>query len=278
MKKSQTTKRKALTILAMAFVVTGTYNSIMVNSDEFMEGDNVQFIKRLDEVNGVVQVGRRLANQTEWVKLVSKSPKLAVARASESSSPADASAPAPVSVAAITKELNLELTEVFNAKKYPQGTKDFKGSLAARDGVLESIEVSLPEGESFQVAFSEMTGNVFTYDIDGQELSGMMYQMDENAYMITLTNGPFEGTRLKFSAAQEEQLGNDGKDFVEETVEVAQAEQTFEPVINDDGTQTEVGQFGAPQDQQPATAEVAQAEESEEPASTFNFQNAAATF
>lgn len=275
MKKTQTTKRKALTILAMAFVVTGTYNSVMVNSDEFMDGNNVQFIKRLDEVNGVVQVGRRLANQTEWVKLVSKSPKQVIAQAAAGS---EASASAHVSEAAITKELNLELTEVFNAKKFPQGTKDFKGSLAARDGVLESIQVSLPEGESFQVAFSEMTGNVFTYDIDGQELSGMMYQMDENAYMVTLTNGPFEGTRLKFSAAQEEQLGNDGKDFVEETVEVAQAEQAFEPILNDDGTQTEVGQFGAPQDQQAETAEVAQAIEGEAPASAFNFESESATF
>ena len=44
--------------------------------------------------------------------------------------------------------------------------------------------------------------NVFEYDVNGEVYSGMMYQVDQNAYMVTLTNGPLEGTRLRFSAQQ----------------------------------------------------------------------------
>jgi hypothetical protein len=62
--------------------------------------------------------------------------------------------------------------------------------------------VSLPNGEGLDVSFSEMTGNVFEYDVDGEVYSGMMYQVDQHAYMVTLTNGPLEGTRLRFSSTQ----------------------------------------------------------------------------
>ena len=61
-----------------------------------------------------------------------------------------------------------------------------------------SLNVSLPNNESVTVSFSEMNGNVFEYDIDGEVYSGMLYQVDQTAYMVTLTNGPLEGTRLRF--------------------------------------------------------------------------------
>jgi hypothetical protein len=54
---------------------------------------------------------------------------------------------------------------------------------------------------------------VFEYDQNGETLSGLLYQVDQNTYMVTLTNGPFEGTRLRFT--QETQ--------VEEAPEVAPA-------------------------------------------------------
>jgi hypothetical protein len=50
-----------------------------------------------------------------------------------------------------------------------------------------------------EISFSEMTGNTFEYDLNGQIYSGLMYQVDQNSYMITLTNGPLEGTRLRFA-------------------------------------------------------------------------------
>jgi hypothetical protein len=61
------------------------------------------------------------------------------------------------------------------------------------------LNVSLPNGEGLSVSFSEMTGNVFEYDFEGELYSGMMYQADQSSYIVTLTNGPLEGTRLKFN-------------------------------------------------------------------------------
>lgn len=66
-----------------------------------------------------------------------------------------------------------------------------------------------------------MSGNVFEYDLNGELYSGMMYQVDQNAYMVTLTNGPLEGTRLRFSSVDPvvEQQDNQVK-LAENNVEI----------------------------------------------------------
>ena len=90
---------------------------------------------------------------------------------------------------------------MVNPRKYQHGapTGQFTGSLSTNNGVIESLSVSLPNSENVSVSFSELTGNVFEYDFNGEIYSGMMYQVDQHAYMVTLTNGPLEGTRLRFS-------------------------------------------------------------------------------
>ncbi len=274
-------KRQVSALLGVSFVVLGAYNSVMVNSDAFMDSDGLPFIKRLDEINGEVRVGRQMANAApggRWINLASAPQKEEAAPVVVSAAPVAVSEAVSENPAAIVAELNLELTEVFNAKKYPQGTKEFAGNLAARDGVLEAISVELPQGESFTVSSAQLTGNVFTYDIDGEDFSGMMYQMDEHSYMVTLTNGPLEGTRLKFTAAKEEDYGNNAQiaenNDTHNVEEPAQAEEAFAPVLNDDGTSMEVAQFG---DGAPAQSEeVAHNAEGEAPA--FSFENSSATF
>lgn len=257
--KSFNLRRTTTGLLAFAFVAVGTYNSVVVNADGFMDSHNVRFVKRLDEMNGVLKSGRQLANNGEWVKLrapvkprlaQAEKPKLtdevAVSAAASGAPAAIEPAPEGTAPAAIKESLSLELAEVFNAKKYPQGAKSdqFSGTLSANDGVIESISVSLPGNESFSVSFSELTGNVFEYEIDGQTLSGMMYQMDKTSYMVTLTNGPFEGTRLKFNGqpSGEEDLGNNSEQVAENNA--PEQEPEFQPVTNDDGTQLAVGSFG----------------------------------
>jgi hypothetical protein len=69
--------------------------------------------------------------------------------------------------------------------------------------VIENLIVSLPQGEGITVSFSELAGNVFEYDINGEIYSGMMYQVDQKSYMVALTNSPLEGTRLRCSSACE---------------------------------------------------------------------------
>jgi type IV secretory pathway VirJ component len=153
-------KKKAFTFLAVtALVISGTYNSVMVNSDSFMNEQDIRFVKRLDEVYGVVKVGRQFAStKPKWVKLSNKqvtevaktlvpapAPKIQVAQAS-----AAPSAPAQIeTAAAVQEELDLRLVEVANPKKY-QGNVPaslFSGNLVTADGRIETLSVSLPNGE-----------------------------------------------------------------------------------------------------------------------------------
>jgi hypothetical protein len=282
-------KRTTLALMGFAFVAIGTYNSVVVNSDAFMDSQSVRFVKRLDEINGITTSGRQLAHAGEWVKLrspvVKKLAKVELKKDSVTvTESASAKEDAPSVHAAIKEELNLELTEVFNAKKYAQNPKagEFSGTLSANNGIIESISVNLPNNESVAVTFSEMTGNVFEYEIDGQVLSGMMYQMDKSSYMVTLTNGPFEGTRLKFASptAVEENFGNNSVEVAENN-ENMQAEVAVEPeyaaVQNDDGSQLEVGTFGnEPQAEQ---ADIAQnTQPAPEGGYGFTFEQSATSF
>lgn len=202
-------KKKMITAFTTGFlVITGTYNAVVINSESQISGAEIRFVKRLDEIYGVVESGREVAASVSWKKLtptvthtlqkmkqeqVTRVVQAAPARAEEVSNDI------PVS-AAVQSDLNLNLTEVINPNKWKQGLSNtqFSGSLSTSNGVIESLDVSLPNGEGVSVSFSEMTGNVFEYDFNGELYSGMMYQVDQTSYMVTLTNGPLEGTRLRF--------------------------------------------------------------------------------
>lgn len=201
------------------FVLTGTYNAVVINSESHINGSEIKFVKRLDELYGVTVPGREVAASVTWKKLA---PAPAIAKrpieiiqpvSTRASAPAVVEqASAPEAPAVVQEELTLTLVEVINTKKWQNGlpSNQFNGSLSTNQGVIENLSVALPNGEGVSVSFSEMTGNVFEYDLDGELYSGMMYQVDQNAYMVTLTNGPLEGTRLRFSNQQaaEEQIQN----------------------------------------------------------------------
>ena len=200
--------RQILAGLTFGFlVVTGTYNAIVINSESAINGSNVRFAKRLDEVYGVVVSKREVAASMQWQKLSIKQASVVreqIAKADKVLQPSSVREDAPVEViaeAAVKEDLNLSLTGVINPKKWQQGLNNtqFSGSLSTNQGVIESLNASLPNGEGVSVSFSEMTGNVFEYDFNGELYSGMMYQESEQAYVVTLTNGPLEGTRLTFT-------------------------------------------------------------------------------
>jgi hypothetical protein len=207
--KSGKNSKKVLTTLAMGFfAMIGTYNAVVINSDSIIDGNQVQFAKRIDELYGVVVSKREVAASLNWQKVSVKQAAVYRQFKNEMASPQvstdggnQAEAPQVVSEAAVQDSLNLNLTQVMNPKKWQQGLKDdqFSGSLNTNNGVIESLSVSLPGGEGVSVSFSEMTGNVFEYDLGGELYSGMMYQESQNSYVITLTNGPLEGTRLTFT-------------------------------------------------------------------------------
>ena len=190
------------------FAMIGTYNAVVINSDSIIDGTQVQFAKRIDELYGVVVSKREVAASLNWQKVSVKQAAVYRQFKNEMASPQvshasgdQSEAPQVVSEAAVQDSLNLNLTQVMNPKKWQQGLKEdqFSGSLNTNNGVIESLSVSLPGGEGVSVSFSEMTGNVFEYDLGGELYSGMMYQESQNSYVITLTNGPLEGTRLTFT-------------------------------------------------------------------------------
>lgn len=206
-------KNKFMGFLAFGlFVLTGTYNAVVINSESHLSGNDVRFVKRLDELYGVTVPGRVVAAAKSWQKLtptqiaqfneakIQQNIKTTAAAPAIDTSTSDS---APQS-AAVQEELSLSLVEVINPKKWQAGLPNtqFNGNLATNNGVIESLSVALPNGEGLDVSFSEMTGNVFEYDVDGEVYSGMMYQVDQHAYMVTLTNGPLEGTRLRFASEQ----------------------------------------------------------------------------
>ncbi len=186
--------------LAALFVATGTYNAIVINSDSYINHSDVRFVKRLDEAYGVTIKGREIATTVKWHKL---SPEKKITKSEEVEViPRTTASVESIPAALVQEQLTLSLVEVINPKKWQKGitNANFSGSLLANNGVIEELSVYLPDGEGVSVSFSEMTGNVFEYDLNGELYSGMMYQVDQSAYMVTLTNGPLEGTRLRFSS------------------------------------------------------------------------------
>jgi hypothetical protein len=204
----------------------------VINSESHLSNADVKFVKRLDEIYGVTIPGRQVAASTTWKKIENQDSqnKMAPQFVASSSSGVIPTAAEVISDAVVKEELNLSLVEVINAKKWQNGlsSSQFSGALATNNGVIESLSVSLPNGEGVSVSFSEMTGNVFEYDLNGELYSGMMYQVDQHAYMVTLTNGPLEGTRLRFSAetpaVEQEQVA---ETLAENNIEEAAQAQAF---------------------------------------------------
>jgi len=198
MKKNNQNKNIGLIAFCLLALV-GTYNAVMINSESSISaGGN---FKRLDEMYGVVKSGRSLAVATDWRKVTKTAAVAAVTSTTTVSAPTTAASEvAAPSEASINEELSLKLVDVINAKKWATGVKadQFSGSIQTNNGIIESLVAALPGNNTIDIAFSEMNGNVFEYDLGGEVFSGMMYQVDQSAYMVTLTNGPLEGTRMRF--------------------------------------------------------------------------------
>lgn len=193
-------RKKHITALAVfVLMLVGTYNALVINTHSDITSGEIRFVKRLDESYGVVTPGRIIANSVAWKKLPALpqlTKKTIKKYDSRNSKIQEESAPA-----SILEELELSLVDVDNSKKWKKRLTpaDFSGSLSTKDGIIETLSVSLPNGEGINVSFTEMSGNVFEYDYNGELYSGLFYQIDENTYMVTLSNGPLESTRLRFT-------------------------------------------------------------------------------
>lgn len=244
-KKKKNTSWKWLMLTLIVGV--GTYNAVVINTSSLLSADRVSSEALETELDS----GRIVAQESKWQKV-------SIEQISQTSSQVSLSnmempAATPAAEAAIKDELNLELIEVSNPKKWKAGLakSEFEGYLTTADGVINSFSLTLPTGESVNNEFVEMNGNVFHYDLDGQVYNAMIFQADQHTYMVSFSDGPLEGTRLRFSTpATEEQ--------------VAIQQELSE------NYQVEVGTFGVAQPQPKAKAQVEVENELPLQAQSFN--------
>lgn len=134
----------------------------------------------------------------------------------------------------IQESLSLELTEYYNPKKYSTLVKagaselSVSGSLEAANGVVEKIDVTLPDGESIFVEYGEMMQNTFKYKTaNGESARGVIYKLDANNYMVSLEDGPNAGTRMKFKNTTEADADYDQADHKIVEASIAATEKGF---------------------------------------------------
>lgn len=239
-------------------VMTGTYNAIVINSESTISGVDMKFAKRLDEVYGTITSKREVAASMNWQKLSVKQaaavrPKLFPKEFKTAQTETQQSSPAIAAPnAAVKEELSLNLTAVINPKKWQQGltSSQFSGNLSTNEGVIESLSVSLPNGEGVSVSFSEMAGNVFEYDFEGELYSGMMYQDGKNSYVVTLTNGPLEGTRLTFTgeeSVEDQMKAEDDQRAVAENNQSDMGTQPEQVAANEPAPMAEAPEYNNPE-------------------------------
>ena len=184
------------------FVCIGTYNAVVINTSSYGSKPEIE----LAELESLYP-GRVVATGSSWKKLS----KNEVQKTRNQIDLNETKSPV-IAEAAIKDDLKLNLIEVSNPKKWKNGlaSSDFDGSLATADGVLESFEVSLPGDEEISIAFIEMNGNVFNYDLNGEVYSAMIFQADQNSYLVTFTNGPLAAVHQTLSEEHNIEVGNFG--------------------------------------------------------------------
>jgi hypothetical protein len=140
-----------------------------------------------------------VASQTTWQRLRPITVQKQVAELPAASNKNNASTETTVN-SHVSEDLNLLLVEVINPDKFKNGlaSSDFAGTLTTNGPQIETLEISLPQGLAVSISYAEIQGNVFEYEMNGEVLSGMLYQVDQHAYMVSFTAGELAGTRLRF--------------------------------------------------------------------------------
>ncbi len=196
------------------FFALGSMNSIVVDKNAFLKNDlNIKFAKRLDDIQGVVTVGRTAASLPKFD--MSKSLTTKTVEPKQFKKMVKAVAPKKVeekevevvevtNPPAVQNTGSLELTGGLYQKRSLEGAK-FSGSVQVRNGIIEGLNATLPDGKSLSISVirTEMVGNVFQYeDSETRELkSGLFYPVNvaKGEYMLNLTDDTnFAGLRLEF--------------------------------------------------------------------------------
>jgi hypothetical protein len=118
------------------------------------------------------------------------------------------------------QDLDLELVEFFNRKHFDRVLKnnEIDGSLVIAGGEIELMEILLPNEDEILIESRQIAGNTFNYNYLGQDYSGMLFQSGNNQFTVSLVNGPYQGSKMKFMnpVSGSRSLSNEGEPSREE--------------------------------------------------------------
>lgn len=126
--------------------------------------------------------------------------------------------------AIINEDISVSAAEFYHPKlnSVLSGTA-ISGYLEVQAGEVKGLSVNINSDKAKDIGIqtismgeSELQGNIFVYEVDGQNYTGTIYPTSPNEYMVSFVNGPWNGARVKFSAQENANP------------------QTEEPIYNDD--------------------------------------------
>ncbi len=87
------------------------------------------------------------------------------------------------------------------------------GYLEVQGGEVKGLSVNINSDKAKDMGIqmismgeSQLQGNIFVYEIDGQNYTGTIYPTSPNEYMVSFVNGPWNGARVKFSTQEQQEL------------------------------------------------------------------------
>ena len=193
-----------------AIIISGVNNSVEMNTADFM-GTQKAESKKVSELTDDMSLAANMGDYT----IDSEVTPSQIARAQRTKISFDVNnqrraerveqKEAP-QAAYIQENITLEVAEYFHPAKYEGKVLKVEneelpvsGMLEASTGVIERLDVTLPDGESIFIEYASMTQNKFKFSSsEGKEYRGIMYKIDAVTYMVSIEEGPHTGTRLKF--------------------------------------------------------------------------------
>jgi len=191
----------SILVLATAVLLNGFLNSSEMENKALATLD-AQSIKRIDELNGDFQRGEKRFIEVKAPK-VEKAPKAIVAEVKKTEVKREVRRVIreyKLTEPAIRNDVDLQLVEYYN----PNGAgkvlyqDQIEGQLVVRSGEITDLSFSLDENSQIRLDSDEFKGNSFAYYAEGERFEGQVYPISRTSYMLTLTNGPHSGVRMKF--------------------------------------------------------------------------------
>lgn len=112
--------------------------------------------------------------------------------------------------AIINEDISVSASEFYHPKLSTVLTGSaISGYLEVEAGAVKGLSVSINTDKSKDIGIqtismgeSELQGNIFVYEVDGQNYTGTIYPTSPTEYMVSFVNGPWNGARVKFSSQE----------------------------------------------------------------------------